>query len=74
MDKATARELLEKLHSKLLEDILYTELISDGRGFVDYNIYLIEKESGDQWDDEVALQRVTLLQDTALIPPRALDD
>ncbi|MEO6109959.1 MAG: hypothetical protein ABIP50_03055 [Candidatus Saccharimonadales bacterium] len=72
MDKQTARERLDTLHTKLLEDILYTELVTEGRGFVDHNLFIIEQESGESWDDAVAKQRVELLEDTALIPPKSL--
>ena len=34
MNKDEARKRLDALHSKLLEDILYTELINEDRGFV----------------------------------------
>jgi hypothetical protein len=74
MNKETAKQRLESLHSKLLEDILYTELVNEGRGFVDHNLYIIEQESGDEWDEAIAMQRVTLLEDTALIPPKAVED
>lgn len=68
MNKETARQRLDALHSKLLEDILYTELVNEGRGFVEQNLHLIEQESGDGWDDELALQRIELLESTALLP------
>lgn len=72
MNKATAKQRLDALHTKLLEDVLYTELVTEGRGFVDHNIHVIEQESGSEWDEAVAAERVTLLEDTALIPPAAL--
>ncbi|MBC7565012.1 hypothetical protein H7100_02140 [Candidatus Saccharibacteria bacterium] len=72
MNKSTAKRRLEALHIKLLEDVLYTELVTEGRGFVDHNIHVIEQESGNEWDEKVAAERVTLLEDTALIPPKAL--
>lgn len=74
MNESETRKKLDELHSKLLKDILYTELVNEGRGFVEHNIYIIKKESGDQWDGEIAERRVKLLQDTALIPPKAVED
>lgn len=74
MNESETRKKLDELHSKLLKDILYTELVNEGRGFVEHNIYIIKKESGDQWDEEIAERRVKLLQDTALIPPKAVED
>lgn len=74
MDKNTAKLRLDQLHNKLLEDILYTELVTEGRGFVDHQIYIIEQESGDTWDESIAKQRVELLEDTALIPPQSVQD
>lgn len=74
MDKETAKKRLNLLHTKLLEDILYTELINEGRGFVDHNLHIIEQESGSEWDESLAQQRVELLEDTALIPPKSLQD
>lgn len=74
MDRKTAKERLDRLHSKLLEDILYTELVNEGRGFVAHNLYVIEQESGEEWDDTIAKHRVEILEDTALIPPKSLDD
>ena len=74
MDKATAKKRLDSLHTKLLEDILYTELVSEGRGFVDHNLYVIEQESGDDWDEQIAQNRVELLEATVLTPPKATQD
>lgn len=74
MDKNTAKTRLDNLHTKLLEDILYTELISEGKGFVDYNMHLIELESGEAWNEDVAKQRVELLEATSLTPPAPVAD
>ena len=74
MDKNTTKLRLDALHTKLLEDILYTELINEGRGFVDHNMHVIELESGVEWDESIARQRVELLEDTALIPPATVQD
>ncbi len=74
MDRATAKLKLDELHTKLLEDILYTEVLDDGRGFVDKNLYMIGQESGGQWDDEVASRWIEHLKETALIPPKATAD
>ena len=68
MDKNTAKARLDNLHTKLLEDVLYTELISEGKGFVDHNMHLIESESGGTWDEDVAKQRIELLEATSLTP------
>ena len=72
MDKATTRLLLDALHDTLIQDVLYTELVTEGRGFVDHNIHIIELESGDVWNEAIAASRVQLLEDTALIPPQFL--
>lgn len=74
MDKDTAKKRLDLLHTKLLEDILYTDLVIEGRGFVDHNLYVIEQESGSEWDEGIAKHRVELLEDTALIPPKSIQD
>lgn len=74
MDRETAKKRLDNLHTKLLEDILYTELINEGRGYVDHNLYVIEQESGSEWDELVAKTRVELLEETALIPPKSMQD
>jgi len=74
MDKTTAAKRIDELHTKLLEDVLYTELVNEGRGFVEHNMYLIQQESGQDWDENVAEQRVKLLEATALIPPSFHDD
>jgi len=74
MDKTTAAKRIDELHTKLLEDVLYTELVNEGRGFVEHNMYLIQQESGPDWDENVAEQRVKLLEATALIPPSFHDD
>lgn len=74
MDKNTAKTRLDNLHTKLLADILYTELVNEGRGFVDHHLHLIEQESGSVWNEALAGQRVEQLEDTALIPPKATQD
>lgn len=74
MNIETAKARLTSLHNKLLQDILYTELVNEGRGFVDHNLHLIELESGDAWGEDIAQQRVELLEATALIPPTAMAD
>ena len=74
MNKDEARKRLDALHSKLLEDILYTELINEDRGFVEHNLHVIEQESGDKWDEDIAKRRVELLESTALFPPKVTED
>lgn len=74
MDKNTAKKRIDLLHTKLLADILYTELVHEGRGFVEHQLHLIEQESGSVWNDTIARLHVEQLEDTALIPPKATQD
>jgi hypothetical protein len=71
MDKNTAKKRIDLLHTNLLADILYTELVNEGRGFVEHQLYLIEQESGSVWNETIARLHVEQLEDTALIPPKA---
>lgn len=67
----TEQEARTKLQTLLAgyrnEDILFTETkFTDGGGFVDHHINWIKQHSDDQWDDDVALRRVSQLPDSLI--------